>query len=102
MITDKWLSRLFGLTICSLAVLVTVTACILFFREVPVPDPLDRLVTFLLGALVGRLTGSRTAEIGDSPIPTTVQNTSADPVPTSTTGPAVEDFTNPDLLLPKT
>lgn len=85
MMTDKWLSRLFGATVCGLAVLVTVTACVLFFREIPVPDPLDRLVTFLLGALVGRITGARTAETGDAPIPTSVQNTSANPVPTTDT-----------------
>ena len=59
MTTDRWLTRLVALTVCAMAVLVTVTACTLFFREVAVPDPLDRLVTFLLGGLVGRLTTSR-------------------------------------------
>lgn len=59
MTTDRWLTRLIAATVCGMAVLVTVTACVLFFREVAVPDPLDRLVTFLLGGLVGRLTSSK-------------------------------------------
>lgn len=83
MITDKWLTRLFGITVCVLAILATMTACYLFLRQMPVPDPLDRFLTFLVGALVGRITGARTAEAGDSPMPTTIQNTSADPVPTT-------------------
>lgn len=74
MITDKWLTRLFAFTVSGLAIITTVTACILFFREVPVPDPLDRLVTFLLGALVGRVTGSRSPEASDAPVTTTIQN----------------------------
>jgi hypothetical protein len=62
MTTDRWLTRLIAATVCALTVLVTMTACVLFFREVAVPDPLDRLVTFLLGGLVGRLTSSKTDE----------------------------------------
>lgn len=55
---DRWITRLIAITVCTLSVCVTVTACVLFFRQVAVPDPLDRLVTFLLGGLVGRLTAS--------------------------------------------
>lgn len=69
MTTDRWLTRLIAVTVCAVTVLVTVTACALFFRQVAVPDPLDRLVTFLLGGLVGRLTSSKTEE----PLPVTVE-----------------------------
>lgn len=65
--SDRWLTRLFGATVCLIAVGVTTTACVLFFREVAVPDPLDRLVTFVLGALTGRLTSSKSPEAGDLP-----------------------------------
>ena len=104
MITDKWLSRLFGVTICFLAVMTTVTLCWLVLRQLPIPDPLDRFLTFLVGALVGRLTGSKSPEQGDSPIPTTVENKVWNPVPTSTTEAAVPDSTaaNLDELLPAT
>lgn len=81
--TDKWLTRLFGITVCILAGLATMTACWLFLQQHPVPDPLDRFLTFLAGALVSRITGSRTAETGDTPMPTMIQNTLADPVPTT-------------------
>lgn len=91
MTTDKWLSRLFGITVCALAVMVTMTACWLFLQHTAVPDPLDRLVTFLLGALVGRITSSRSAEAGDAPMPTTVVNQPTDPVPV--------DAGHADLLL---
>ncbi len=74
MTTDRWLTRLIAATVCGMAVLVTMTACVLFFREVAVPDPLDRLVTFLLGGLVGRLTSSKTDEpiavVDATPYPT--------------------------------
>lgn len=96
MITDKWLSRLFGVTVCLLAVMASMTFCALVLREIAVPDPLDRFLTFLVGALVGRITGSRTAEVGDAPQPVTINNTSSDPIPV-TTGPgdvvAVEEQT---------
>lgn len=79
--SDRWLTRLFGATVCFLTVLVTVTACVLFFRQVTVPDPLDRLVTFLLGALTGRLTSSKSPEAGDLPATVQVTNTADNPVP---------------------
>lgn len=59
MTTDRWLTRLVGLTLAIIAVVLTVVASTLVLREVPVPDPLDRLLTFVLGALVGRLTTSK-------------------------------------------
>lgn len=101
MIADKWLSRLFGITICVLAVLSTMTLCTLVLRELPVPDPLDRFVTFLVGGIVGRLTGQRSAEPGDAPIPTTIQNQVTQPVPTTEGVPPVPPG-SPDALLPAT
>jgi hypothetical protein len=82
MSNDTIITRLIGFTLCGLAVLVTMTACWLFLQEVAVPDPLDRLVTFLLGALVGRLTN----KTNDEPVLTEVTNTGTDPVPVQDLG----------------
>lgn len=74
---DRWITRLIAITVCVLATSVTMTACYLFTQEIAVPDPLDRLVTFLLGGLVGRLTASSTKEPQD----VQVVNMPEDPVP---------------------
>lgn len=66
---DRWITRLIAVTVCVLATTVTATACWLFTQQMDVPDPLDRLVTFLLGGLVGRLTASSTRD----PLPVSVE-----------------------------
>lgn len=83
MTSDKWLTRLFGITICALTVVCTMTACWMFLHKLDVPDPLDRLVTFLVGAITGRLTTQRQSEATDTPMPTTVVNPPTAPVPTT-------------------
>ena len=62
MSSDKWLTRAIATTVCLLALAVTVTACVMFLQQMAVPDPLDRLVTLLLGGLLGRLTTSKQDE----------------------------------------
>lgn len=50
--TKRWIVG----TICGIAVMLSLTVCWVCLRGMNVPDALDRVLTFLLGNIVGMLT----------------------------------------------
>lgn len=83
MTTDKHLARIVGWTVCLLAGLSVLSLCWQVVHGHKVDADLHDLVVLLAGGLLGRLTTTRQPEATDSPVPTTVVNSPADPVPTT-------------------
>lgn len=68
MTSDRWLVRLVGITVCAAALVAVASIAIAAWREVPVPDSIDRLGYLLAGGLLGALTTRLT---GDGPVEVT-------------------------------
>ena len=56
MTSDRWLTRLVGLTVCGSAMAVVLSVVIAGFRDATVPDLVGQLALLLLGGLLGALT----------------------------------------------
>ena len=71
MTSDRWLTRLVGLTVCVSAMAVVLSIVIAGFRSAAVPDLVGQLALLLLGGLLGalttRLTGNEPVEVVTAP-----------------------------------
>lgn len=71
MISDRWLARLVGLTVCASALLVVLSIVVAAFRGDAVPELVGQLALLILGGLLGalttRLSGTEPVEVTNIP-----------------------------------
>lgn len=89
---DRITKQIIVYTVCGIAVMVTLCVCRMAMRQIPIPDQLDRIVTLVVGGVLGWLgkTGVDAA-FPASGVPVKVNNAPNDPVPTTETKTATDN-----------
>ena len=95
---DRRTKQVVVYSLCGIAGAFAATVCTLALRQLPIPDALDRLVTYVVGVMSGMLvkTGVDQARNSEEPIPVTapkplpVENVSDEPMPDGGDGDASE------------